>query len=114
MQDLNLQEGNAIIDNNIDLLWQQVQILFDTSMGDLFGDNNYGTDYDSLLYDMKLSAGDLKQKMLNDINKLDTFGMSYNVDVYLLRGTQQDIAVIKVDFYDSSANEHYIKIYKIS
>ena len=112
MEDLNLYDGDPIVDDNIDLIWQQVNILFDTYKGQLFGDDTYGTDYESLLYDLKASANDLKRRMESDLDTLNLLGYSYKVEAYLLKGTQRDIALIKVDFYDID-NNVYTKIYKI-
>lgn len=112
MIDFNLKDGDPTINEDIECLIQQIDILFDTRHGDLLGDINYGTDYEYLLYDLKLSARSLREQMLQDLNKLDLLGFTPDVKVYLAKGTERDIAVIQVDLRRYSQN--YSKIYKIT
>jgi hypothetical protein len=111
MQDLNIHRGEAVIEDDVQLIWQQVDLLFDTYPGQLQGDIEYGTDYERCLYELNLSADDLKFRMEHDIGSLDLRGYNFNVEVMLLKGTQRDIAVIQVDL--TKPNRHYSKTYKI-
>lgn len=112
MIDFNLNEGAPTINDDIECLIQQINILFDTTPGELMGDIEYGTDYEHLLYDLKLSADSLQSQMMEDLNKLDLRGFIPDVRVYLMKGTERDIALIQVDLRRYS--ESYQKIYKIS
>lgn len=112
MVDFNLNEGDALISDDIDCLIQQIDILFDTTQGDLLGDITYGTDYAYLLYDLKMSADGLKDRMMTDLNQLDLLGFTPEVNVYLMQGTERDIALIQVDLRRYS--EKYTKTYKIT
>ena len=111
MIDFNLKEGDPIINDDIDCLLQQIDILFDTTPGDLLGDIEYGTDYEYLLYYLKLSESRLKSKMEDDLMSLDLLGFTPEVQVFLMQGTERDIALIQVDLYRYS--ERYSKTYKI-
>lgn len=111
MVDFNLEEGEAVIQDDVQCLIQQINILFDTSPGDLLGDANYGTDYRKYLYDLKLSADQLEEIMMQDILSLDLLGFTPEVHVYLMQGTEQDIALIQVDLYKEG--ERYTQSYKI-
>lgn len=112
MVDFNLNEGEPLITDDIDCIIQQIDILFDTTQGDLLGDITYGTDYSYLLYDLKMSAEGLKDHMMSDLNQLDLLGFEPEVSVYLMQGTERDIALIQVDLRRYS--EKYTKTYKIT
>lgn len=112
MVDFNLQEGDPTVNDDISCLKQQIDILFDSSPGDLVGDLDYGTNYEYYLYELKLSADGLKQRMLDDLYSLDLLGFAPDVQVYLMQGTERDIAVIQVDLY--RGQEHQTKTYKIT
>lgn len=104
--------GCATLNSEVDLIIQQVDILFDTTPTEVLGDENFGTRYDRYLYDMRLSADNLKTIIKQDINELNLMGWDFDVDVYLLQGTEQDIAIIDISFYKGI--ETIQKTYKIS
>lgn len=111
MIDFNLKPGQPTINDDVDYIRQQIDILFDTSPGDLFGDIEYGTDYEKLLYELKLSADQLSSKMSQDLGKLDLMGFNYYVSSRLMQGTQRDIALIEVDLRKGGTEDS--KIYRI-
>lgn len=104
--------GNPTINEEVDLLIQQVDILFDTTPTEVLGDDEFGTRYDHYLYDTRLSAENLKQIVIQDISELNLMGWNYEVEVYLLQGTEQDIAIIDITF--KKGIETVQKTYKIS
>jgi len=106
------KSGRSTINYEVDLLLQQVDLLFDTTPTEVLGDEEFGTKYDSYLYDTRLSAANLKTIVERDISSLNLMGWSYEVEVHLLQGTEQDIAVISITFYKGI--ESVQKIYKIS
>ncbi|MBD5230732.1 MAG: hypothetical protein HDS66_01075 [Bacteroidales bacterium] len=112
MVDFNLNEGGPVINDDYDCLIQQIDILFDTTPGDLIGDIEYGTDYERHLYDLKLTPDVLREHMLDDLRRLDLLGFTPDVSVYLMQGTERDIAIIDVQLRRGS--ENYSKQYKIS
>lgn len=112
MVDFNLNEGDPTINDDVACLIQQIDILFDTTPGDLIGDIEYGTDYEQYLYDLKLGPDALREQMLQDIYSLDLLGFEPSVNVYLMQGSERDIAVIDVHLKRNS--EEYSKSYKIT
>lgn len=112
MIDFNIDKGLPIKNSEIDLVLQQIDILFDTNPKEVFGDESFGTVYDRYLYQLKVSNEGLKNEVLSDINSLQLFGYTPQVEVYFLEGTEQDIALIDITLkrYD----EIYNKTYKIS
>ena len=112
MVDFNLNDGPATINNDAQILIQQIDILFGTRPGDLIGEPDYGTDYERFLYDLKLDSETLADQMRADLYKLDLMGFESDVQVYLLQGTERDIALINVDLYRYDTK--YSKSYKIT
>ena len=104
--------GNTVLNQEVDLILQQVDILFDTTPTEVLGDENFGTKYDSYLYDVRLSANNLKSIVERDLSELNLLGWSYKVTTHLLQGTEQDIALINIQFYKGI--ESFEKTYKIA
>ena len=92
----NANNSKAIINNNIELIIQQIDMLFGTDMHAVLGDEYYGTNYDKYLYTTGISNYALEQKILSDINKLNLFGFKPTVEVKLLEGSIRDIALIDI------------------
>lgn len=112
MIDFNLNKGYPTKNNDIELLLQQIDILFDTKPKSVLGDWNYGTSYENYLYKLDLSAEDIKNIVLGDISSLDLLGYNPNVEVYILQGTENDI--ILVDITLTGKGESYNRTYKIT
>ena len=106
------KSGTPTTNLEVDLLIQQIDLLFDTTPTEVLGDEYFGTKYDYYLYDVKLSAENLKQIVKSDISGLNLMGWTFDVEVYLLQGTEQDIAVIQITFMKGT--ETVQKTYKIS
>ena len=112
MVDFNLKRGSATCKSDIDLILQQIDILFDTTPTEVFGAEDYGTTYDRYLHQLRISNEALKQEVLSDLTSIQLFGFIPTVDVYLIHGTEDDIALI--DIHLSRDEETYNKTYKIS
>ena len=56
MVDFNITPGDAVITSDIDIVLQQVDILFDTNPREVLGDEEYGSSYDEYLYTYKNST----------------------------------------------------------
>lgn len=112
MIDFNLHEGDPLIDDDVQLILQQIDILFGTTPRDLFGDLDYGTRYDTYLYKLHVTEDQLQREILHDLSSLDLRGFTPAVDVYLCAGTERDIAVIEINLYQNT--RMYKKVYKIT
>lgn len=111
MIDFNLKNNSASVSSQKDLIIQQIDILFDTDYKEVLGSDEFGTQYDDYLYRLNLSAEDIKYRVLNDLYSIELFGYIPNVEVFLLQGTEQDIALIKITL--SNNNHSFEQIYKI-
>lgn len=112
MIDFSLEEGKAYINNDIELLKQQIDILFDTHDMEVLGDCYYGTDYEKFLYDLSLSAEAIERAILSDLYTINSFGYTPTVHVDLFQGTENDIILVKIDFTKDS--DQYEFTFKIS
>lgn len=112
MIDFCLDNNSIILNDDVSLILQQIDILFDTKTREVMGFSNYGTKYDTYLYDLKVSNEFLKQTVLSDLNSLNLFGFRPDVEVHLLQGTEQDIALIEINLFRDE--EYYQRVYKIS
>ena len=112
MIDFNLKQGSPINKSEIELIYQQMDLLFGTTAREVLGYEDYGTQYDDYLYNLQITEEGLKQVVLADIGSLELFDYKPEVEVYLLQGTEQDIALINITL--TKYDEVYKKTYKIS
>lgn len=111
MEDFNLTPGKPVISDELSILKQEIDILFDTTPGDVHGNINFGTDYEYSLYNLQLSAQSLEDQMYEDLMKMDLLGWTPDVSVKLYQGTERDIALIQVSL--SKNEDVFNKTYKI-
>lgn len=117
MIDINIGNGynsteKDILSNDVELLIQQVDMLFGTDKNSVLGDLEYGTNYDKYLYTTGISNAAMESKILSDLNTLNLFGFKPSVKVILLEGTARDIALIDITL--TGEYETYNKTYRIS
>lgn len=110
MRDFNLSSGDQYIEGT-DYVVQQIECLLDATPGDLLGDDDYGTDYEYLLHDLKLSGAKLQYEVQSDIESLDLLNHEVNVEAMLLDGTEREIALVNIDI--KNGNRTYNKTYNI-
>jgi hypothetical protein len=122
MVDFNLDyisesnNNNFQLSNKVDILLQSINLLFETSKDELFGNTEYGTNYEVFLYDLKANSDQITNQVYKDIYSLgsDILGnYKVNVNTILLQGTERDIALIEIDIYDPINKENYNKIYRL-
>lgn len=112
MIDFNLDYDESPIKyDEVDLIIQQVDILFDTSRGEVLGDISYGTNYSDFLYNLQISNEDIKYTIERDLSSLELFGYTYDVKVDILMGSENDIILVKISFQNE--NDYFDKSYKI-
>ena len=111
MIDFNLYTDNVTTMSDEENIIQQMDILFDTRPKDVLGQEDFGTRYDKFLYDLTITNGTIQSIVLDDLKKLELFGDVPTVNVYLLKGTQNDILML--DIHMSRADNDFQKIYKI-
>lgn len=112
MVDFNLDFGKALKSDEAALVLQQIDILFDTKPREVLGDTEYGSNYDEYLYQLKISNSALQDKVYSDLISLNLLDFEPSVEVYLLQGTEKDIALIDIQL--TRDLETYKRTYKIT
>lgn len=96
MIDINLDGGAPTINNEIDLIIQQIDMLFDTAYREVHGAPGYGTRYEDFLYNLNISNAAIEYQIQCDLNSLQLFGFVPSVEVSIYEGTLNDIILCKV------------------
>ena len=113
MIDFSLTTDAPILEHDVDLVLQQIDMLFDTEYNDVLGDDIYGADYRKYLYNLQASNSSIRDYTYNNIaSNVDLQEFSLDVDVNILLGTQNDIILITITL--SKTGEIYEKTYNIS
>lgn len=107
----NKLTDDVLVNNNLIFVLQQIDLLFDTDVDDVLGDEYFGTDYDRYLYTLGVSNTTLEEVILDDITSLDLCGFTPRVEVKIVNGTYRDIAFINITL--TSDYEDYEKTYVI-
>ena len=102
---------DIVIGNDLLLVLQQIDLLFNTDINDVLGDSSFGSNYDRYLYVVGMSNASLEMKVLSDLNKLNLMGFKPSVSVSIMEGTVRDIALIDITL--SGDYEEYNKTYVI-
>lgn len=99
------------ISNDLLYALQQIDLLFNTDIDDVLGNESFGSNYDKYLYTVGISNSSLENKIFDDISKLDLGNFTPSVTVNIVEGTVRDIALINITL--SSNYEKYDKTYII-
>ncbi len=113
MIDLCNTTDAVVLENDIDLVLQQIEILFDTSPGDVLGDYNFGTRFEDYLFDTSLGNHTVASQISSIIrNNVDLMGWDLTVEVDFLAGSDNDILMFRITV--SKEVESYSKIYSVT
>lgn len=111
MKDFCIDLSAVTLSDEIDLLVQQIDMLFDTNPTEVFAED-YGSEFYNILWDLRLSNQDISDYAESVIyGYINLMGWTLNVETELLQGTQNDIILIKIQL--SKYEEVFEKIYKI-
>lgn len=97
MKDFNYKDDSITLIDEKELIIQQIDLLFDTNYGDVFGEIDFGSDFNAFLWDMNISNKDITDYTKGIITKyINIFDWDLDVDTTILEGTQNDIILIKI------------------
>lgn len=97
MIDFNYNDDGTILDSPIDLVMEQLDMLLCTHKCEVFGDPNYGHDFEKFLYEFNQTNASIKtyiEKTIRD--NIDLMGIQMDVGVDILQGTQRDIILVNI------------------
>lgn len=112
MKDLSIDTSKNIIVKPIEIILQQLDILFDTLPGEVLGEETFGVDCNQFLHDLKVSNYRIQQYIYNKIvTNIDLFDYTCTVDVYILDGSYNDIIIVNINIKNDVNS--FEKTYKI-
>lgn len=92
---------NKIIeDDPIRVIVQKYEMLIFTNKGELLGDPNFGCDLQRLLFQTKISANNVKNKIIQQINKYipEISGTGYTLNVTFVDNPDKYQEIMVIDF----------------
>lgn len=112
MIDFCADEEDVQLIEDLDLIIQQIDMLFSTTPMDVIGCPGYGSAYERFIYDLSYPTSEIKRYCENQLAQyVDFLGNSYNVNVSILHGEANDIILLEVNIYVKG--HQYQKIYKV-
>lgn len=112
MIDFSADTASAVKWADRDILLQEIDLLFDTTPGEVLGQESFGTRYDRFLYNLSITNEGVRQQVLSDLSKIDLRGYEPEVDVLLMEGTEHDIAFIRISL--TREGETFNRTYRLS
>lgn len=114
MIDFCLNETGTLLRNDIDLVLQQIDMLFDTEPNEVIGEKTYGCDLTKYVWDPLIGANTISSKVKSIIEgQCDLRGYTVDVNTYILDGTRNDIILVQITLSKAGGDGTYKKTYKI-
>lgn len=111
MKDFCVDLKAVTISDEIDLLIQQIDMVFDTNPTEVFGEE-FGSEFYNLLWDLKVSNKEVSEYTKSVIySNVNLIGWDLNVETEFLQGSINDIMLVKIQL--SKYDEVFEKIYRI-
>ena len=112
MVDFSINKDEVILTGDVELVIQQLDLLFDTNTNEVFAEE-YGTWFEEFLYDLNISNSYISEYTKNMIvNNVNLMGFNVDVNTQLCAGTEHDIILVSIDL--KRDYEEYSKTYKLS
>ncbi len=114
--DISSYEDIPLLNSDVDILIQSIGILFDTSIGEVIGAENFGSDFERFIWDLSISNSQIsdyvRSLIFNNIYIATNFNISVSTDI--LKGTKNDIILVSIDIENKETKKTYTNTYKIS
>lgn len=112
MIDFCSTEDEVQLTEDLDLIIQQIDMLFSTTPMDVIGCPNYGCAFEKFIWDLSYPSAEIKKYTEGLINEnVELFGNTFDVNVSILQGEANDIILIEINLYVEG--HQYQKIYKV-
>jgi len=87
------EPGRIVEDDEIEVIVQKLEMILFTNKGEVLGDNDIGCNLEYYLWQTRITTGNLKQKVEEQITKYipELIRLGYTFDVLLYEGTLRDI-----------------------
>jgi len=82
-----------IEDDEVEVIVQKLEMILFTNKGDVLGDINIGANLEYYLWQTRVTTGNLKNKIIEQVDKYipELNSLGYTVDIELYEGTLRDI-----------------------
>ena len=102
------EPDRVVEDDEVEVIVQKLEMLLFTNKGEVLGDNDIGCNLEYYLWQTRITTGNLKSKIEEQINiyipELITLG--YTLNLYLYEGTLRDI--LNLDFVIKGYNIEFV------
>lgn len=87
------EENRIIEDDEIEVIVQKLEMILFTNKGEVLGDINIGVNLEYYLWQTRITSGNLKSKVEEQINSYipELNALGYTFDIELFEGTLRDI-----------------------
>jgi hypothetical protein len=87
------QEGRIVEDDEVEVIVQKLEMILFTNKGEVLGDTNIGVNLEYYLWQTKITTGNLKNKIDEQIAIYipELINLGYTLNVNLYEGTLRDI-----------------------
>lgn len=113
--DISLTGDNKVITNKFDFLLQEISILFDTAPGEVFGNAEFGTNFENFLWDLSISNSEISSYVRNKIINNTVSGADFDISVAtsIVDAGYGDVILVQITIKDPSSGEATDVTYKI-
>lgn len=95
----NDYQDTPILENTVDLFFNEVEILLTTETMDVLGRNDFGFKASDIIWKLNASEQQIKNELYANIEETcfsNEFLESWSVDVRFMQGSDRDIALIDI------------------
>lgn len=102
------EEGRIVEDDDVEVIVQKLEMILFTNKGEVFGDVNMGCNLEYYLWQTRITTGNLKAKIEDQISVYipELIIIGYTLDLYLYEGTLRDI--LNLDFVIKGYNIEFV------
>ncbi|MBW3021270.1 hypothetical protein KY334_08295, partial [Candidatus Woesearchaeota archaeon] len=102
------EPDRIIEDNDVEVIVQKLEMILFTNKGEVLGDNDIGCNLEYYLWQTRITTGNLKSKVEEQIDKYipELYQMGFTFDLRLYEGTLRDI--LYLDFVIKGYNIEFV------
>ena len=102
------EPDRIVEDDDVEVIVQKLEMILFTNKGEVLGDTNIGCNLEYYLWQTRITTGNLKSKIDEQINTYipELITLGYTLDLYLYEGTLRDI--LNLDFVIKGYNIEFI------
>ncbi len=113
--DISTYDGLPLLTSDVDILIQSLGVLFDTSVGEVMGAENFGSDFEKFIWDLSVSNNQISEYIRDIIYNNIYIARKFDIeiDTTIINGTKNDIILVTIDITSKDTGDTYTNTYKI-